>query len=39
MGHTYDGHNSGHCTECGNTLLLRDCDAMGIGLYDNVFCK
>ena len=31
---SYDGHNSGQCSDCSNTLSLGDCDAMGLGLYD-----
>ncbi|WP_276131549.1 hypothetical protein [Mycobacterium kyogaense] len=31
---TYDGHGSGHCQECNNTLTQNDCDARGLGLYD-----
>lgn len=39
MRHSYDGHNNGHCSDCGNTLSQGNCDAMGLGFYDRVFSK
>jgi hypothetical protein len=36
MRHSYDGHNGGHCSDCGNALTQGDCDAWSLGLYDRV---